>query len=158
MYFISDIKKMLSSRIVQITFIFLLVTMLADPISVLIHARRYTGFFENIGANPFQFWLLMNSASWGNKVYNMLFWVIPVLATGMIYYNEQSSSMSKFLVVRKSKLRYMLSKVISVFSFTFAFCMFLLSLNLLLTFLIFDVRAPFTEQYQRLVPNAGTFG
>ena len=25
-------------------------------------------------------------------------------------------------------------------------------------FLIFDVRAPFTEQYQRLVPNAGTFG
>lgn len=36
--------------------------------------------------------------------------------------------------------------------------MFLLSLNLLLTFLIFDVRAPFTEQYQRLVPNAGTFG
>lgn len=118
MYFISDIKKMLSSRIVQITFIFLLVTMLADPISVLIHARRYTGFFENIGANPFQFWLLMNSASWGNKVYNILFWVIPVLATGMIYYNEQSSSMSKFLVVRKSKLRYMLSKVISVFSFT----------------------------------------
>lgn len=116
MYFISDIKKMLSSRIVQITFIFLLVTMLADPISVLIHARRYTGFFENIGANPFQFWLLMNSASWGNKVYNILFWVIPVLATGMIYYNEQSSSMSKFLVVRKSKLRYMLSKVISVFS------------------------------------------
>lgn len=80
MYFISDIKKMLSSRIVQITFIFLLVTMLADPISVLIHARRYTGFFENIGANPFQFWLLMNSASWGNKVYNILFWVIPVLA------------------------------------------------------------------------------
>lgn len=158
MYFISDIKKMLSSRIVQITFIFLLVTMLADPISVLIHARRYTGFFENIGANPFQFWLLMNSASWGNKVYNILFWVIPVLATGMIYYNEQSSSMSKFLVVRKSKLRYMLSKVISVFSFTFVFCMFLLSLNLLLTFLIFDVRAPFTEQYQRLVPNAGTFG
>lgn len=67
MYFISDIKKMLSSRIVQITFIFLLVTMLADPISVLIHARRYTGFFENIGANPFQFWLLMNSASWGNN-------------------------------------------------------------------------------------------
>ena len=158
MYFISDIKKMLSSRIVQITFIFLLVTMLADPISVLIHARRYTGFFENIGANPFQFWLLMNSASWGNKVYNILFWVIPVLATGMIYYNEQSSSMSKFLVVRKSKPRYMLSKVISVFSFTFVFCMFLLSLNLLLTFLIFDVRAPFTEQYQRLVPNAGTFG
>ena len=42
--------------------------------------------------------------------------------------------------------------------FTFVFCMFLLSLNLLLTFLIFDVRAPFTEQYQRLVPNAGTFG
>ena len=84
MYFISDIKKMLSSRIVQITFIFLLVTMLADPISVLIHARRYTGFFENIGANPFQFWLLMNSASWGNKVYNILFWVIPVLATGML--------------------------------------------------------------------------
>mgnify|MGYP004444980339 FL=1 len=83
MYFISDIKKMLSSRIVQITFIFLLVTMLADPISVLIHARRYTGFFENIGANPFQFWLLMNSASWGNKVYNILFWVIPVLATIM---------------------------------------------------------------------------
>ena len=157
MYFISDIKKMLSSRIVQITFIFLLVTMLADPISVLIHARRYTGFFENIGANPFQFWLLMNSASWGNKVYNILFWVIPVLATGMIYYNEQSSSMSKFLVVRKSKLRYMLSKVISVFSFTFVFCMFLLSLNLLLTFLIFDVRAPFTEQYQRLVPNSSAF-
>ena len=93
----------------------------------------------------------MNSASWGNKVYNILFWVIPVLATGMIYYNEQSSSMSKFLVVRKSKLRYMLSKVISVFSFTFVFCMFLLSLNLLLTFLIFDVRAPFTEQYQQMI-------
>jgi len=34
----------------------------------------------------------------------------------------------------------------------------LIALNLLLTFLIFDVRAPFTEQYQRLVPNAGTFG
>ena len=158
MYFISDIKKMLSSRIVQITFAILLVTMLADPVSVLIHAKRYTGFSENIGANPFQFWLLMNSASWGNKVYNMLFWVIPVLATGMIYYKEQSSSMSKFLVVRDSKLHYMLSKVTSTFLFTFVFCLFLLSLNLLVTFLLFDVRAPFTEQYQRLVPNAGTLG
>lgn len=60
MYFISDIKKMLSSRIVQITFIFLLVTMLADPISVLIDLIfEYSGVKSlSAGAQIISFLLL----------------------------------------------------------------------------------------------------
>lgn len=156
MYFVSDIKKMLTNRIVQILFIILLIVMVFDPVSVMFYAHRYPSFYENIGANPFQFWLLMNSASWGNQAYTVLFWVFPVLVTGMIYYTEQKTSMGKFLMIRKSNRAYMTSKIFSTFLFAFAFFMVLLSINLAVTFTLFSADAPITEQYQQLVPNNGT--
>ena len=58
MYIISDIKKVVCNRINMILFFILLVIMIMDPISVYWHAARYPGFFENIGSNPFQYWLL----------------------------------------------------------------------------------------------------
>ena len=158
MYFVSDIKKMLTNRIVQIIFIGMLIVMMLDPISVTLYAQKYAGFYEHIGANPFQFWLLMNSASWGNQVYNILFWVFPVLLTGMIYHVEQRTSMAKFLIIRKNKREYMISKIASTFVFVFIFFLLLLVINLIITFNIFSQDAPITEQYQQLVPNENTMG
>lgn len=115
-------------------------------------------FFETIGANPFQYWLLMNSVGFGNQLYSTLFWVFPVLVTGMVYYSEQKSSMSKFFVIRKSKTAYFISKIGASFVTAFVFFLVLLLINLAVTWCVFPADAPLTEQYKFIVPSAGTFG
>lgn len=156
-YFLSDIKKMYKSNIVRMLFIFLLAVMILDPISVYFHAGRYPEFFTQIGKNPFQFWLLMNSAGWGFTVYSTLFWALPVLVTGLIFYSEKNSSMFTLLTVRDQKIKYMLAKVAATFVFSFVFFLIILSVNLIITYAIFPVDAKFTEYYKFIVPKQGSF-
>lgn len=157
-YIMSDIKKMFRSRITQVLFLIILVVMVFDPISVIWEQCRHPEVYQIIGFNSFQYWLLMHSSSWGSQVYNTLFWVFPVLTTGLIYLYEQKSSMAQFLIIRNSKYKYLFSKVYSTFLFVFIFYMLLLSINLVVTFLFLSIDAPITEQYQRLIPNMGTLG
>lgn len=156
-YFITDIKKLYKSKIVKFMLIMLFFIMVADPISVYVINARYADFFEQIGANPFQFWLLMNSSSWGNTVFHTLFWVFPVISTGLCFYNERQTSTHILLLIRNSRLKYYLSKAVAVFVATFVNFFALLLINILVTYLIFHVDAPMTEQYKYLIPKEGMF-
>ena len=68
-YFISDIKKIYKNRMVQLTLLVMVVVAVADPLFVRFVYGKQPEFFEQIGSNPFQFWLLMNSSGWGHTVY-----------------------------------------------------------------------------------------
>jgi len=156
-YFISDIKKTCKSRIVRILFLFLLAIMVFDPISVYFQGVQHPEMFDYIGKNPFPFWLLMNSVNWGNSIYNTLFFVFPVLVTGLVFYNECTSSMLSFLITRDSKKKYMISKVLSTFVFSLLFFFLLLLINLLTTYIVFDIDAKPSDYYNTIIPKAGSF-
>lgn len=156
-YFVSDIKCMCKNRTTQITFVILLMIMIFDPISVYIHGVIYTGFFERIGRNAFQYWLLLNSVSWGFSVYHTLFFILPMLITGMVYYQQKNSSMQLLLATRKNAIGFCLSKVMSTFLFCFIVFFLLFSFNLLVTYIVFPGDAPKTDYYKNVTPKLGTF-
>lgn len=156
-YFMSDVKKLYKSRIVQGMLLLMAVVAIADPLFVRFVYGRQPGFFEQIGANPFQFWLLMNSSGWGNTVYHTLLFVFPVLSTGLIFFRERQSSMYELLVSRNSRKKYFASKATSVFCTTFFNFLLILFLNLAVTHLCFSLDAPLTEQYGYSIPKTGTF-
>lgn len=156
-YFISDIKKLYKSRMVQFTLLLLGIVAVADPLFVRFVYGKQPGFFEQIGANPFQFWLLMNSSGWGHTVYRTLLFVFPVLSTGLIFFYERQSSVYELLMSRKSRIQYLISKIISVFVTVFLNFSMILGLNLVVTNLCFSMVAPLTEQYYYLIPKAGSF-
>lgn len=156
-YVLADIKKLYRSSIIRWMLIILLFVMIADPISVYIINGKYDKFFEVIGSNPFQFWLLINSASWGNNLFYTIFWVLPILSTGLIFYNEQQSSMRLLLVIRGNGLKYYLAKIFSIFIVTFLNFFVLLIINIGITYLIFPTDAPLIKQYMYLIPHTEMF-
>jgi hypothetical protein len=131
--------------------------MVLDPISIYFNEWRYEGFFNEVGRNPFQFWLLMNSVGWGHTVYQTIFLAFSVVSTGLVYYDEKNSAVYDMLITRKNKGRYYLSKASSTFLVTFANFIVLLSINVLVTYLIFPIDAPHTEYYDYLIPKEGMF-
>lgn len=157
MYFYSNIKKVLNNRIVIVMLLIIFAIMIIDPISVYWQATQYPDFFDTIGSNPFQFWLLMNSAGWGNTVFNILFWALPMIIVSSLFYYEQSSSVAMFSMVRKSKVSYYLSKVFVAFVSTFILFAVLLLFNLFITYMIFPNQNSFSEQYKFYIPTEGTF-
>lgn len=156
-YFIADVKRIYKSRMVQLTLLLMGIIAVADPLFVRFVYGRHPGFFEQVGANPFQFWLLMNSSGWGHTVYRTLLFIFPVLSTGLIFFHERHSSMYELMVLRKSRTQYLFSKVISVFLTAFFNFLLIFCLNLAVTHLCFSADAPLTEQYVRLIPDTGTF-
>ena len=156
-YFISDIKKLYKSRMVQLVLLLLGIVAVADPLFVRFVYGKQPGFFEQVGANPFQFWLLMNSSGWGHTMYRTLLFVFPVLSTGLIFFYERQSSLYELLVSRKSRIQYLSSKAIAVFVTAFLNFALILGLNLVVTNLCFSAAAPLTEQYNYLIPKTGSF-
>ncbi len=156
-YFLTDVKKIYQSKIVICMLIIMLFIMIADPISVIIINSQYAGFFEEIGANPFQFWLLMNSSSWGSNIYYTLLLVLPVISTGLVFYHDRQTSVYEFSITRNSKKSFFIAKVASVFLTSFINFFILLSINILVTYCIFSSNAPKTEQYQYLIPQKQMF-
>lgn len=152
-YFITDIKKLYKSNLVRWMLLAVLVVMILDPISI----WRYANVFDMIGKHPFQYWLLMNSANWGNMVYQALFCVFPVLSTGLVYYNEKHSSVYDLLISRRHKGMYYLAKSCSTFLITFFNFIVLFLINIFVTYLIFPSDAPQTEYYGYLIPKAEMF-
>lgn len=155
MYFISDIKKMCRSKVVIFLFIILLIVMTISPFTQFFFEWRYPSHFDQIGRNPFQFWLLLDSSNWGHTVYSVLFWFFPVLVTGPIYILEKESSMREFLVVRGGRKEYYCSKIASTAIFSFLFFLILLSLNLLITYVIYPSDSPLVLSY--VIPKEGSF-
>jgi len=84
-YFKIDLMRLLTSRQVIAVVILLLAIAIIDPITVSLHFSKDIDSAKTIGQNPFQFWMLMNSVSWGNNLYNMMFWILAALLTGLVY-------------------------------------------------------------------------
>jgi len=112
---------------------------------------------EKIGQNPFQFWMLMNSVSWGNNLYNIMFWIIAVLLTGLIYYEDKNTSMYMYQIIRKDKRQYLISKFCSTGLFSFVLILLVLEINIFVTYILFPDTTIITNYYNRLVPHEGSF-
>lgn len=156
-YFLTDIKKIYKSKITKVMLALLFIIMIADPISVYFKYGRNEKFVETIGKNGFQFWLLMNSRSWGFNVYHSLLMIFPVLSTALILYSEQRSSMYEFLITRDSKIKYYLSKIFSVFFATFINFFILFSINVFVTSIFFPFDAVCTGIIKNYIPKVGMF-
>lgn len=156
-YFITDVKKIYKSRMIKWLLIFLIIIMILDPISYCVTHIRNKNFIENIGTNPFQFWLLMNSSYWGNTVFHAMFYVFPVLSTGLIFFNDRCSSVFEFSVVRGNRIKYYLSKTSATFMVTFLNFLVALTVNVIVTYIVFPADNPLTQQYTYIIPKEGMF-
>lgn len=152
-YFASDVKKILKNRLIMGLFALMLAICIIDPFI------NYLGYIRNpgFGDDPFLFWLLIDSSGIGFTIYATLFVVFPVIATGLIYYYEKQSSVYVFLVSRGSRIKYLFSKVVTAFITTFLIFLIPLTVNVLITWIIFPGAEPLSEQYYFRVPDAGTF-
>ncbi len=150
-----DIKKLLRSRIVKNMILCLFIVAIIAPISTYIIYKDY-GYFSEEGANPFQYWLLNYTIGWAGPMYFRMFFLLPVLSTGMIYFYESSSSIREILLTKISRKTYYTSKILSVF--TLSFCTFLLffSINLVCTHLCFHGEE-MTDYYKEILPIDGSF-
>ncbi|OLS02214.1 hypothetical protein [Tissierella creatinophila] len=156
-YFKLDIKRLLSSKMVRLTILILLAISILDPLTVLNHFSRDPNMMKEIGKNPFQFWMLMNSVSWGNNLYNTMFWIFPVLLTGLIYFDDKNTSMYMLQVTRDSKNKYIMSKLLSTWLFSFIVMLVALEINIIVTYKLFSENMMLSEHYHRIAPNKGTF-
>ena len=155
------IKELSKKNIAQITLIVFLLVSVLDPLSVALQNIMLDGaLLEGPGApgkNPFQFWLLMNSVSWGHQVYHTLLWIIPVLLTGMVFFQEQKSAMLTCQIVRMGRRDYFSSKIIATGVFSFVSILVILSASLLVTCLVFRDWGVHSTYYEGILPQVGTF-
>ncbi|WP_289137375.1 hypothetical protein [uncultured Brevibacillus sp.] len=156
-YFKIDMKRLVTSKKLIVVIILLFAISIIDPITVFIQFSNYVGSAERIGQNPFQFWMLMNSVSWGNNLYNYMFWIFAVLLTGLIYFEDKNTSFYMYQITRKSRNQYLTSKLTSTWLFSFILMLLVLEVNLIVTYTLFPDTAAKTEYFYRLVPSEGSF-
>lgn len=153
-----ELKKMCRNRAIRIICVCFLLVAILDPISVRMQDVLSDGnLLRYAGKNPFQFWLLINSVSWGNHIYYNLLFVLCVLFTGLIFYREKSSSMLGLQIIRMGWKAYYREKVLTSFLFPFACSLLILGINVIVTYLVFPEWTEYTGYYQSIIPQAGTF-
>lgn len=82
-YFWIDVKKLYRSRLVLLALIILLVIAVIDPITMQSHFAYQS--------NPFMWWLFMNRTT-GSTIFNTLYWLFPVLLTGLVFFDESKTA------------------------------------------------------------------
>ncbi|MEK5033168.1 hypothetical protein MKY96_17055 [Paenibacillus sp. FSL R7-0302] len=152
-----DIKRLITSKMVLVVVLILLSIAIVDPLTVFRYFSKHVNLAESIGQNPFQFWMLMNSVSWGNNLYNIMFWIFAGLLTGLIYYDDKNSSMYLYSIIRKTKIKYLISKILSVGLLSFVLLLLVLEINVFVTYVIFNDGSVTTDSYNRLAPHVGHF-
>lgn len=152
-----DINRLIRDKKVIVVALVMFAIAILDPISVTRHFDKYPGSAETIGQNPFQFWMLMNSVSWGNNLYHQIFWIVSVLLMGLIYHQDKNTSMYTYQIIRKNKNQYLLSKFISTGLLSFTLIFVALEINILMTYTLFPDTTTMTEYYSYLVPQEGSF-
>lgn len=156
-YFKLDIQRLITNKLV-LTSIFLLIGIaILDPLTVSSQFTTHPNWSSQIGENPYQFWMLMNSVSWGNNIYNTSFWIIIVLLTGLIFFNDKQTSMYKYQIIRNNQKAYLFSKFLSIAIFSFVFVLIILEVNFFLTYTLFPKTFSITDYYLQLTPNKGSF-
>lgn len=156
-YFKIDMNRLITSKMIQALIVILFAIAIVDPITVSRNSSKYIDFVETIGLNPFQFWMLMDSASWGNGLYNQMFWIIAVILTGLIYHEDKNTSLYMYQIIRKGKTPYLISKFISTGLFSFLLMLVVLEMNIFMTYTIFPDTTHMTDYYARLAPHEGSF-
>lgn len=156
-YFIREIKQIYRSRYVKILLIGMGIVAVADPFFIYYINGRGGALFENIGYNPFQYWILMGNVGFGGSLYFALRFIFPVLSTGFVFFNEQSTSVLELSIIRLKRSKYFLSKAASVFITAFFNFLIILLTNLLITYILFPSDAPLSEQYRFFIPKQETF-
>ena len=144
-FFINDIKKLCGNRLFLFALAVLLFCAVYDPLFM---AHRYEMY-----QNPFMWWMFMNMGT-GSTIYNTLYWVFPVLLTGMVLYDEKNSAIYGIMLTKGKRAAYFLSKLCSVMLVTFLCITGIFLLNLVLVYVFCSVSSPI-EEY--LVPKAGSF-
>ncbi|MDE7390319.1 MAG: hypothetical protein K2M82_05190 [Lachnospiraceae bacterium] len=156
-YLKSDIKKLYKSKLVKYFLIIGTAVMVLSAVFSYVESIRYSRGMSCMGMQPYMYWILMPASGIGNTVYFAVFWVLPVVATGLVFFDEQNSSMLSYLTVRGKRYKYYWSKAISLFIVAFVniFGMFLI--NIFLTNILFDSSSPRTEQFSYIIPGERTF-
>ena len=152
-YFISDIKKMYKSRLVQLQLVILMVLMLwsaLDPLRTAIKFPQYC-------MPPFCSWFLIAHDA-ANQTFLALYWVFPLLSTGMLFFYEERSSVKDLLVIRKGWRSYYLSKAAVTFVTTFVNFFVAFTVNFLLVYaVLFRFISKVDEQLLYRFPKEGMF-
>ncbi|MCD8066245.1 MAG: hypothetical protein LUE15_03575 [Oscillospiraceae bacterium] len=157
-YLISDIRKLLRKNwLFQAVVLIMLVIMIADPISAYFMNVQYIDGDSDMSLNAFQYWFFLNTSGWGIMIYNVLVFVIPVLAAGMLFVGEERGSALTLLIIRKGRGSYYLAKAAAVGLVTFVIFALLFLLNIAVTYIVFPADAPLTEQYFYRVPKETMF-
>lgn len=156
-YFKIDINRLITDKKVIVLIIILLAIAIIDPITVARHFSKYVESAQTIGQNPFQFWMLMNSVSWGNSLYNNLFWVLAVILTGLIYFEDKNTSIYMYQIIRNNKTHYLISKFLSTGLFSFILMLAVLEINILMTYMVFPDTSITTDYYDNLIPHKDSF-
>lgn len=120
-YFWIDVKKLYRSRLVLLALIVLFVIAVIDPITMQSHFAYQS--------NPFMWWLFMNRTT-GSTIFNTLYWLFPVLLTGLVFFDESKTAIYGIIITKKKRCVYLCSKALSVFFVSFVSTLFLFLLNL----------------------------
>lgn len=144
-FFINDIKKICKNRIFLLTFALLFVCTVIDPLLMI---RRY-----EVYENPYYWWMFMNNGT-GSSVFNTLYWLIPALLTGMVFFDERNSAIYGVLITKGKRSSYFISKGLSLFLVTLVSLLSIFLLNLFLTYTLCPANIPIDDF---LIPNAGSF-
>lgn len=140
-----DVKKLYRSRLVLLALIILLVIAVIDPITMQSHFAYQS--------NPFMWWLFMNRTT-GSTIFNTLYWLFPVLLTGLVFFDESKTAIYGIIITKKKRWVYFCSKALSVFFVSFVSTLFLFLLNL---FLVYVTCPSSMELSETMIPHMGTF-
>lgn len=85
MYIISDLKKLFTNKITCLFFIIIGFTFIFSPLYVWV-----VNFSESSDPqNGYLGWILADRAGWGLHFYNTLFFIFPVLSTGLFFIQKK---------------------------------------------------------------------
>ena len=74
-------------------------------------------------------WLFMNRTT-GSTIFNTLYWLFPVLLTGLVFFDESKTAIYGIIITKKKRCVYLCSKALSVFFVSFVSTLFLFLFNL----------------------------
>lgn len=90
----------------------------------------------------------------GSTIFNTLYWLFPVLLTGLVFFDESKTAIYGIIITKKKRCVYLCSKALSVFFVSFVSTLLLFLLNLFLVY----VTCPLSmELSETMIPHRGTF-
>ena len=90
----------------------------------------------------------------GNTIFNTLYWLFPVLLTGLVFFDESKTAIYGIIITKKKRCVYLCSKALSVFFVSFVSTLLLFLLNL---FLVYVTCPSSMELSETMIPHTGTF-